>query len=222
MAFFLAEQANVEVLGITLSEDQHQSATQRAQERGLERRVRFELADYRTMTEQFDRIVSIGMFEHVGVANYRRFFVKLAELMTPDGVALVHSIGRAGGPGATSPWFRKYIFPGAYAPALSEVHTAVEDSGLWVTDLEILRRHYAETLLAWESRFQRNRDRIASLFDERFCRMWEFYLLAAEMGFRYGKQMVFQLQLAKSVDALPITRDYMAATEMSLLSQPCS
>ncbi|MCI0429222.1 MAG: cyclopropane-fatty-acyl-phospholipid synthase family protein [Rhodospirillales bacterium] len=215
MAFFLAEHADVEVLGITLSMDQHALATQRAKERGLEGRVRFEIKDYRDVGGRFDRIVSIGMFEHVGVGNYRVFFAKLTELLTPDGVALIHSIGRAGGPGATSQWFRKYIFPGSYAPALSEVHVAVEESGLWVTDLEILRKHYAETLRAWDDRFQCKRKAIASLLDERFCRMWEFYLIAAEMGFRYGKQMVFQLQLAKSVDALPLTRDYMAETEAS-------
>ena len=216
MAFFLAEHAKVDVLGITLSKDQHALATGLASERGLAGRVRFELADYRAVGGRFDRIVSVGMFEHVGVGNYRAFFAKLADLLTPDGVALIHSIGRAGGPGATSPWFRKYIFPGSYVPALSEVQVAVEECGLWVTDLEILRRHYAQTLLAWDSRFQRNRHRIAALLDERFCRMWEFYLIAAEMGFRYGKQMVFQLQLAKSLDALPITRDYMAEAEARL------
>jgi cyclopropane-fatty-acyl-phospholipid synthase len=213
MAFFLAEHANVEVLGITLSTDQQALATQRAKERGLDGRVRFEIKDYRDVGGRFDRIVSIGMFEHVGVGYYRGFFTKLAELLTENGVALVHSIGRVGGPGATSEWIRKYIFPGAYAPALSEVHGALEQSGLRVMDLEILRKHYAETLLAWERRFRQNRDKIAALLDERFCRMWEFYLIAVEMGFRSGKQMVFQLQLAKSLDVLPITRDYMAEAE---------
>ena len=215
MAFFLAEHADVEVLGITLSVDQHALATQRARDRGLNGRVRFEIKDYRDVGGHFDRIVSIGMFEHVGIGHYRGFFTKLAELLTEDGVALIHSIGRAGRPGVTSAWIRKHIFPGGYVPALSEVHGALEQSGLWVVDLEILRRHYAETLLAWERRFQHNRGKIAALLDERFCRMWEFYLIAAELGFRYGKQMVFQLQLAKSLDALPITRDYMVEAELN-------
>ncbi len=216
MALFLAERADVEVLGITLSRDQHELATRRAQERGLDGRVRFALMDYRDLAGRFDRIVSIGMFEHVGADHYRSFFAKLNALLADDGVALLHSIGRADGPGPTSAWIRKHIFPGAYVPALSEVHAAVEQSGLWVTDLEILRRHYALTLRAWQERFQRHRAEAAALFDERFCRMWEFYLSAAEIGFRYGKQMVFQMQLAKSGDALPLTRDYMAEAEARL------
>ena len=197
------------MLGVTLSKDQHALATARAAARGLGGRVRFELMDYRDVTGTFDRIVSIGMFEHVGVGHYPAFFAKVDELLKGDGVALIHSIGRLGGPGATSAWLRKYIFPGAYAPALSEVTSAVEPSGLVVTDVEILRRHYAETLRHWERRFQANRGQIEALLDERFCRMWEFYLISCEVGFRYGKQMVFQMQLAKAADALPITRDYM-------------
>jgi cyclopropane-fatty-acyl-phospholipid synthase len=209
MAFQPAETADVEVLGVTLSTEQHALATARAREHGLADRVRFELMDYRDVAGSFDRIVSIGMFEHVGVAHYPAFFAKADELLKDDGVALIHAIGRLGGPGATSAWLRKYIFPGAYAPALSEVTGAVEPSGLVITDVEILRRHYAETLLQWERRFQANRDKIAELLDERFCRMWEFYLISCEAGFRYGKQMVFQMQLAKAADTLPITRDYM-------------
>jgi cyclopropane-fatty-acyl-phospholipid synthase len=216
MALYLAEVADVEVVGITLSTDQHALATQRAEARGLADRVRFELKDYRDVTDRYDRIVSIGMFEHVGVVNYPVFFANLSELLADDGVALLHSIGSMAGPGATGPWIRKYIFPGGYAPALSETLIAVERSGLWVTDIEVLRRHYAETLLAWEQRFQRNRDKIAELFDERFCRMWEFYLIASEYGFRYGGQMVFQIQMTRQQEVLPISRDYMATAEVDL------
>ena len=216
MAMYLAEAAHVDVTGVTLSVEQHELATKRARERGLSDRVRFELKDYRDVTEKFDRIVSVGMFEHVGVGHYDEFFAKVSSLLTEEGVALLHSIGRKSGPGNTGPWMRKYIFPGAYAPALSETLTAIEGSGLWVTDIEILRLHYAETLLNWERRFQKNRGRIASLLDERFCRMWEFYLIGCEFGFRHGKQMVFQIQLAKKVDTLPRDRGYMAAAEDAL------
>ncbi len=219
MALYLAEVAEVEVLGVTLSSDQHALATARAEERGLQGRVRFELTDYRTVTGRFDRIVSIGMFEHVGINHHQEFFSKVAGLLAADGVALLHSIGRMGGPGATAPWIRKYIFPGGYVPALSEVLVPVERAGLWVTDLEVLRLHYAETLLAWDRRFQEHRDEVAALFDERFCRMWEFYLIASEIGFRYGKQMVFQMQLARRLDTLPITRDYVAEAEADFASR---
>ncbi len=213
MALYLAAHADVEVVGVTLSTDQQALATQRAKDRGLADRVRFDLIDYRDVTDTFDRIVSIGMFEHVGVKYFPEYFRKIGDMLTPDGIALVHSIGRAGGPGATSAWIRKYIFPGSYAPCLSEALGAVEQSGLYVTDLEILRRHYAETLLAWDNRFQAGRDEVAALFDEKFCRMWEFYLIACEMGFRYGKQMVFQVQLSKNLTTLPITRGYMTDAE---------
>jgi cyclopropane-fatty-acyl-phospholipid synthase len=219
MALYLAEACDVEVLGVTLSKEQHALANARAKERGLEDRVQFVLRDYREVSGQFDRIVSIGMFEHVGVGHHRAFFHKISELLPPEGVALLHSIGRMGGPGTTSPWIRKYIFPGSYAPALSESLASIEQSGLWVTDVEILRRHYAETLRAWEARFQENRDQIAEMLDERFCRMWEFYLIACDVGFRYGKQMVFQIQLAKTMNALPITRDYIGAAEVHLRQQ---
>ena len=219
MAFYLAEIAEVEVVGITLSTYQQTLATQRAEARGLGDRVRFELKDYRDVTGRFDRIVSIGMFEHVGVLNYPVFFNTLADLLADDGVALLHSIGGMAGPGATGPWFRKYIFPGGYAPALSETLISVERAGLWVTDIEVLRRHYAETLLAWDQRFQSNRDQVAALFDERFCRMWEFYLIASEYSFRHADQMVFQMQMTKLPDALPISRDYMAAAEADLTSR---
>ncbi len=220
MAMYLAEAAHVDVTGVTLSVEQHELATKRARERGLSERVRFELKDYRDVTEKFDRIVSVGMFEHVGVGHYDEFFAKVSSLLTDDGVALLHSIGRKSGPGNTGPWMRKYIFPGAYAPALSETLTAIEGSGLWVTDIEILRLHYAETLLHWEQRFQKNREQIAALHDERFCRMWEFYLIGCEFGFRYGKQMIFQIQLAKNVHTLPRDRNYMAAAEAALSHDP--
>ena len=216
MALFLAEATDVEVLGVTLSAPQLELARERAKQRGLEDRVRFELMDYRSISGAFDRVVSIGMFEHVGYGNHLEFFTKLSELLSDDGVALLHSIGRSGPPGAVMPWLRKYIFPGSYIPALSETFAAVELSGLRVTDLEILRRHYAETLLHWEKRFQENRQQVAELFDERFCRMWEFYLSAVEVGFRYGKQMVFQMQVSKNIDTLPLCRDYMAEAEKEL------
>ncbi|MBC8037143.1 MAG: class I SAM-dependent methyltransferase [Rhizobiales bacterium] len=216
MAMYLAEAAQVDVTGVTLSLEQYELATKRAHERGLADRVRFELKDYRDVTAKFDRIVSVGMFEHVGVGHYGEFFAKVSSLLADDGVALLHSIGRKGGPGSTGPWMRKYIFPGGYAPALSETLAAIEGSGLWVTDIEVLRLHYAQTLLEWERRFQENRGKIAALLDERFCRMWEFYLIGCEFSFRFGKQMVFQIQLAKNVGTLPLDRGYMAAAETAL------
>jgi cyclopropane-fatty-acyl-phospholipid synthase len=216
MALYLAKAADVEVLGVTLSTEQLALARQRAIERGLDNRVRFELKDYRDVEGTFDRIVSVGMFEHVGIAHYDEFFAKVRDLLKPDGVALLHSIGRKSGPGATGPWLRKYIFPGGYSPALSEAMASVERSRLWVTDIEILRLHYAKTLRAWEQRFQANRKKILTFMDERFCRMWEFYLIASELSFTHGSHMVFQMQLAKERQTLPITRDYMAKAEAQL------
>ena len=216
LAMYLAEVADVEVLGVTLSTEQHALATQRAKARGLQDRVRFELLDYRRAQGPFDRIVSVGMFEHVGVTQHAEYFAHVRDLLTPDGAALIHTIGRMGGPGAVSPWFRKYIFPGAHVPAVSEFSAAAESAKLYITDIEILRRHYAETLLHWERRFQAQRAKAEQLFDARFCRMWEFYLIAGEIGFRYGKQMVIQMQVAKTNDSLPITRDYLMQTEAAL------
>ncbi|MFC7052136.1 class I SAM-dependent methyltransferase [Hansschlegelia quercus] len=213
MAIYLAEACDVEVLGVTLSTEQHQLATERAAERGLSNRVRFELRDYREVQGKFDRIVSVGMFEHVGVKNYPAFFETVKSLLTEDGVALLHTIGRKGGPGSTGAWVQKYIFPGGYSPALSEATTAIEGAKLWITDIEIWRMHYAETCLAWGGRFAANRDKAAALLGERFCRMWEFYLLISEFSFRYGKHVVFQIQLTKDVHALPLARDYMGQTE---------
>jgi cyclopropane-fatty-acyl-phospholipid synthase len=199
----------VSVTGLTLSVEQLKVAERRATAAGLADRVHFELRDYREARGQYDRIVSVGMFEHVGVVHYPTFFRKLKELLAEDGVALLHSIGRSDGPGATNPWIRKYIFPGGYSPAVSEVVPIVERTGLWITDVEILRLHYAETLRAWRLRFNANRERIRALYDERFCRMWEFYLVASEIAFRRQDLMVFQMQLAKAADAVPLTRDYM-------------
>jgi len=213
MALTLARLADVEVLGVTLSTEQHQIATERAKQLGLSDRVRFELRDYRDVTEAFDRIVSVGMFEHVGVSHYDEFFDKVRNLLTPDGCMLLHSIGRMSPPGTTGPWIRKYIFPGGYSPAMSEVFAATERQQLWVTDVEILRLHYADTLKHWAERFQRNRERVRELYDERFCRMWEFYLACAETVFRYGSSMVFQMQLTRDRHALPQTRDYIVDTE---------
>jgi cyclopropane-fatty-acyl-phospholipid synthase len=215
MALYLAKEANVEVVGLTLSKEQHKVATERAKKAGLEDKVTFHLRDYREEAGSYDRIVSVGMFEHVGVHHFNEFFNKVKALLTPKGVALLHSIGRMDGPGVTNPWLRKYIFPGGYAPALSEVLPVVEKSGLWATDIEILRLHYAETLKHWHQRFQENRDKIKKLYDERFCRMWEFYLIGAEMDFRYLNTMVFQMQLAKDIEAVPLTRDYMVQAEQA-------
>ena len=216
MALYLAKVADVEVLGVTLSTEQHALATQRAKERGLESRVRFELKDYRHVTEKFDRVVSVGMFEHVGVMNYDEYFNKIRDILTPDGVALVHSIGRHDGPSSTGSWIRKYIFPGGYSPALSEALASVERTGMWVTDIEILRLHYAKTLRAWDDRFQQNRAKITAMMDERFCRMWEFYLVGSELTFSHSNHMNFQMQIAKNVHTLPLTRDYMNQVEQKL------
>jgi cyclopropane-fatty-acyl-phospholipid synthase len=188
----------------------------RAEEKGLASRVAFRLQDYRDVTERFDRIVSVGMFEHVGVVHYDAFFRKCAELLADDGAILLHSIGRSEGPGITNPWIGKYIFPGGYIPALSEVLPAVERAGFLVADVEILRLHYAETLKHWRDRFLAHRDDLERIYDARFIRMWEFYLAASEMSFREQGMMVFQLQLAKRQGVVPITRDYIAREEARL------
>jgi len=209
LALYLASECGADVTGLTLSLEQHNAATRRVAAAGVSDRVRFHLRDYREETGQYDRIVSVGMFEHVGVNHYHAFFAKLKSLLAPDGVALLHSIGRKDGPGSTNPWIRKYIFPGGYVPALSEILPGVERLRLWVTDIEILRLHYADTLRAWRQRFERNRDRVRAIYDERFCRMWEMYLVASEIAFRRQDLMVFQMQLAKAVGVVPLTRDYM-------------
>jgi cyclopropane-fatty-acyl-phospholipid synthase len=220
LALTLAETAGVDVTGLTLSHEQLEVSNERARALGLGDRVRFHLRDYREEAGTYDRIVSVGMFEHVGINHYATFFDTLYRLLAPDGVALLHSIGRLTGPGRTNSWIRKYIFPGGYAPALSEVLPIVEHSGLLSTDIELLRMHYAMTIDHWTRRFQANRAEIARLYDERFCRMWEFYLAGAEMDFRYLNACVFQLQMAKRIDAVPITRDYIAAWESNGMESP--
>ena len=213
LAMHLARTADVDVTGVTLSREQHRYAEARAAEAGLSDRVRFKLEDYRLQTDKYDRIVSVGMFEHVGAKHFREFFAKAGDLLADDGIAVLHSIGRMDPPGTTSAWLRKYIFPGGYTPAMSETLAALEHERLYVTDIEVLRLHYAETLRHWNSRFQANRDKIAAIYDERFCRMWEFYLVACEMAFRYWDQMVFQMQFARRQDAVPLARDYITDWE---------
>lgn len=213
MALTLAKEFGAKVTGITLSEEQLAAAQARAKEEGLEDQVKFELMDYRAMPRQFDRIVSVGMFEHVGAPNYKTFFKTVKRCLKPDGVAVIHSIGRFDGPGATNPWIAKYIFPGGYSPALSEVLGPVEESGLKTTDIEVLRLHYAKTLAHWRRRFNANRDTIATIYDERFCRMFEFYLCGSELAFRVADHMNFQIQLVNRQEALPLTRDYMFEAE---------
>jgi cyclopropane-fatty-acyl-phospholipid synthase len=216
LALDLARDAGAKVTGITLSEEQIAVAKDRAAKAALSERCRFDLVDYRAISGQFDRIVSVGMFEHVGLPHYSSFFAKLCELLKNDGVALLHFIGRVDGPGGTNSWIEKYIFPGGYAPALSEVIPVIAKSGLIVTDIEVLRIHYADTLKAWRQRFEANRGAIAALYDDRFCRMWEFYLAASEASFRRDGMVVYQIQIAKHLDALPITRDYMIEAERSM------
>ncbi len=216
LALYLAEEFDVEVVGVTLSEEQHRLATRRAAERGLSNRVTILLQDYRTLTQRFDRIVSVGMFEHVGVGHFPEYFSRVRDLLADDGVALIHTIGRLDPPGSTNPWIAKYIFPGGYIPALSEVASVLERSGLILTDLEILRLHYAETLKEWRRRFMAHRDIAAKIYDERFCRMWEFYLAGSESSFRFEGMVNFQFQITKTIDALPVTRDYMFEREKAL------
>jgi cyclopropane-fatty-acyl-phospholipid synthase len=209
LALHLAAECGVDVTGLTLSTEQLKVAQRRAAAAGLADRVRFQLRDYREESGGYDRIVSVGMFEHVGLNQYQTFFNQVNRLLRPDGVALLHSIGRSDGPGATNPWLRKYIFPGGYSPALSEVVPVVEQSRLLITDIEVLRLHYAETLRAWRRRFVQARERVLQLYDERFYRMWELYLAGSEVAFRRQGHIVFQMQLAKAVDTVPLTRDYM-------------
>ena len=208
LGLYLAEQSAVDVTGVTLSHEQHELSNGRAAEAGVSDRVRFRLQDYREETGRYERIVSVGMLEHVGLGHYREFFGKVRELLTDDGVAVVHTIGRYDTPGPVNPWITRYIFPGGYLPTLSELTPAIEGQHLLVTDIEVLKRHYAKTLRAWRSRFVSNRDRAGEMYDERFCRMWEFYLASCEAGFLNNIVTVFQIQLAKDPDAVPETRDY--------------
>jgi len=209
MGLTLARDYGAEVLGVTLSEEQHKIAQARAEAAGLADKVDFRLTDYREVTGQFDRIVSVGMFEHVGAPHYPEYFGHVRDKLAEDGVALIHTIGRMDPPGTTSPWILKYIFPGGYVPAMSEVLGAIEKEPLWVTDVEVWRLHYAETLRHWFDRFVAREDEARALYDDRFCRMWRFYLVASEMTFRANNQTVFQFQLARRQDAVPLTRDYL-------------
>jgi len=216
LGLYLAEMTGANVTGVTLSTEQLQVSNARAAEKDLTRSAKFFLEDYRDIPGPFDRIVSVGMFEHVGVDFYETYFRRCAELLTDDGVMMLHSIGRSLGPDVTSPWIAKYIFPGGYIPALSEVIPAIERAGLLVCDIEILRLHYAETLKAWRERFMARREEAVRLYDERFARMWEFYLACSEMSFRKQGLMNFQIQLAKRQDAVPMTRDYITREEAKL------
>ncbi len=209
LALTLARDYGAEVVGITLSREQHRYAEARARAEGLTDLVSFRLMDYREVEDRFDRIVSVGMFEHVGVPHYPEYFRTIRTCLKEDGIALVHTIGRSTPPGTTSPWIRKYIFPGGYIPALSEMMAAVEREGLCLSDAEVWRLHYAETLRHWYDRFVVRIDEARRLYDDEFCRVWRYYLKASEMSFRHGHQVVFQAQLAIRNDAVPITRDYL-------------
>jgi cyclopropane-fatty-acyl-phospholipid synthase len=217
MGLYLAQIAGAgSVKGITLSEEQLEASRKRSATACLQDRVRFELQDYRDTKGSFDRIVSVGMFEHVGVSSYDAYFQACRSLLKPDGVMLLHTIGRTGTPYPTNPWITKYIFPGGHLPVLSEVMPAIERAGLVVADIEVLRLHYAYTLKAWRERFMAHREEVLRLYDERFCRMWECYLAMSESAFRWQDAVVFQFQLARRNDVVPLTRDYIAEREAVL------
>ena len=215
LSLHLAKENGAKVLGITLSDEQERHACARAAKTGAD--VSFRLLDYRLVEDTFDRIVSVGMFEHVGLPNYLTFFKSINSCLKSDGVALLHTIGRLSGPGFTHPFIAKYIFPGGYVPALSEILPAIEEAGLLVTDIEVLRLHYASTLAAWRRNFQNAWDKAAGMMSERFCRMWDYYLAGCEVSFRYQNLAVFQIQLAKQVDAAPLTRGYLYSPEVQEL-----
>jgi cyclopropane-fatty-acyl-phospholipid synthase len=216
LGLYLAEMTGANVTGVTLSTEQLQVSNARAGEKNLTRSAKFLLEDYRDIPGPFERIVSVGMLEHVGVDFYETYFRRCAELLTDEGVMVVHSIGRSNGPDVTNPWIAKYIFPGGYIPSLSEVIPAIERAGLLVCDIEILRLHYAETLKAWRERFMARREEAVRLYDERFARMWEFYLASSEMSFRKQNLMNFQIQITKRQGVVPMTRDYIAQEEAKL------
>lgn len=212
LAQYLVEHADIEVTGITLSREQLEVARERAERSAQRARLHFELADYREHIGRYDRVVSVGMFEHVGRPNYRQFFERVRDMLCEDGVALVHTIGSSGPPSSTTnEWIRRHIFPGGALPALSELSSAVERAGLVSSDVEVLRLHYAQTLAIWRTRFLRNRTLVADRMGERFCRIWEFYLTACEASFRWWDLVVFHLQFARHNAAVPITRDYLYA-----------
>ena len=216
MALYLADVCQARVTGVTLSNEQLRVANKRAFQQGPGTQVHFRIQDYREIEETFDRVVSVGMLEHVGAGYLDAYFAKVAAVLKADGAALVHTIGRTDGPGVTNPWIDKYIFPGGYIPAMSEVTAAIERAGLMIADIEILRMHYADTLREWRKRFLARRDDIKELYDERFCRMWDFYLAGSEASFRLGQNVVFQFLLARQVDSLPVTRDYIGLREEEL------
>ena len=211
----LASMADVTVEGVTLSREQHKVSNERAWKAGLSDRVRFYLKDYRELEQTYDRIVSVGMLEHVGPRHYGEYYRKIASMLSPSGIALIHTVGKFNDPGPLNSWMERYIFPGAYTPTLSEQTPWIEQTDLLLTDIEILRIHYADTLRHWYENFCRSRDKIAAMYDERFCRMWEFYLVGCERAFRQGLLTVFQFQLAKSLDAVPLTRDYIRDFEQA-------
>ncbi|CAN5541609.1 cyclopropane-fatty-acyl-phospholipid synthase family protein [soil metagenome] len=223
LALYLARIAGVaDVLGVTLSEEQIAGARRRGKDAGLADRARFALTDYRAVEGRFDRIVSVGMFEHVGLGNYQQFFATCHQRLADDGVMLLHTIGCSDAPSVTNPWITRYIFPGGHLPSLSDIVKTVERSGLVVTDIEVLRLHYAETLRAWRRAFMARRDEAAAMFDERFCRMWEYYLAMSETAFRYEQVVVFQLQIARRQEAVPLTRDYVSEAEATLRAREAS
>jgi len=208
LAIEIAKKSQCEVLGITLSENQYTHSVEKVKMSGLENQVRFKIADYRDLNEKFDRIVSVGMFEHVGRKFYKTYFNSVSKLLNEDGVALIHTIGSINPPRDPHPWITKYIFPGGYTPSLSEVSKPIEKSGLILSDVEVWRMHYAHTLRNWKERFLSKKEEVLEMFDEKFLRMWEFYLAGCEMAFKWGDQVVFQIQLIKKHSAVPNTRDY--------------
>jgi len=216
LGLYLARVLGADVTGVTLSQEQHKIANERAVQAGLGDRCRFLLQDYRTLDQKFDRIVSVGMFEHVGIGHFKEYFAKVRQLLHESGLFVLHSIGRNGTPGATNPFIAKYIFPGGYIPALSEVIPVIEKSGLVMSDIEILRRHYADTLMFWRQEFMQKREAAKALYDEHFCRLWEFYLAASESSFRWQNMMVFQIQLSHTQEVAPLTRSYIEREEARL------
>jgi cyclopropane-fatty-acyl-phospholipid synthase len=208
LALDIAKKTQCEVVGITLSKNQLEYAQQKAREMNLENQVEFRLEDYRQLSEKFDRVVSVGMFEHVGRKFYSKYFNKVFDFLNEDGIALIHTIGSINPPRGPQPWITKYIFPGGYTPSLSEVSLPIEKSGLIISDLEVLRAHYAHTLRNWKDRFMSKKEQVLEMFDEKFFRMWEFYLVGCEMSFKWSDQVVFQFQLTRKLKATPITRDY--------------
>ena len=208
LALEIAKETNASVTGITLSENQFEYSKNKAKEMNLSNQVEFKLIDYRQLNEKFDKIVSVGMFEHVGRKFYRTYFNTVSKLLNEKGIALIHTIGSTMAPRDPQPWITKYIFPGGYTPSLSEAVKPIEDSGLIISDIEVLRLHYAHTLRHWKERFLSKKDAVLDMFDEKFFRMWEFYLASCEMAFKWGDQVVFQFQLTKDNTSVPNTRDY--------------